>query len=185
MSKPAARLVELEASILTIRGVTVLLDTELAALYNVTPGALMQAVRRNVRRFPSDFIFQLTNQEFANLKSQTVISSLRPRHGGRRVLPYAFTEQGIAMLSSVLRSAIAAEVNIEIMRAFVRLRRASLVSRELMKLVDDLSERVDSHDQAIGDLVEAIRQLATDPPRERSRPIGFTADLDANTEGSN
>jgi len=142
----------------------------------------MQAVRRNARRFPSDFMFQLADQEVANLKSQFVISSSPPMHGGRRVRPYAFTEQGVAMLSSVLRGDTAAQVNVEIMRAFVRLRRASLVSGELMKLVEDLSERVDSHDQAIGELVEAIRQLAAGPPRERSRPIGFTADLDAGPE---
>jgi DNA-binding PadR family transcriptional regulator len=127
-------------------------------------------------------VFQLTDQEVESLKSQFVISNERKGRGGRRSNPYAFTEQGVAMLSSVLRSDTAARVNIEIMRAFVRLRRASLVSGELMKLIEDLSDRVDSHDQAIGELVEAIRQLATDPPRERSRPIGFTADLDADRD---
>jgi DNA-binding PadR family transcriptional regulator len=176
---PSTVLVNLELRILSIRDASVLLDSELAELYGVTPGALMQAVRRNIARFPDDFMFQLTDQEVANLKSQSVISSLHSGHGGRRVRPYAFTEQGVAMLSSVLRSNTAVQVNIEIMRAFVRLRRASLMSRELMKLIDDLSKRVDSHDQVIGDLVEAIRQLATTPPRERSRPIGFTADLEA------
>lgn len=99
--------------------------------------------------------------------------------GGRRYTRYAFTEQGVAMLSSVLRSATAVQVNISIMRAFVRLRRASLVSGELMKLIEDLSKRVESHDLVIGELVEAIRQLAASPPKERTRPIGFTADLDA------
>jgi hypothetical protein len=168
---------DLDSRIVLVRGFSVLLDADLAKLYHVTPGALLQAVRRNVRRFPEDFMFQLSNQEVTNLKSQTVISSSGPRHGGRRVRPYAFTEQGVAMLSSVLRGETAAQVNIEIMRAFVRLRRASLASGQLMKLVEDLSERVDSHDQVIADLVEAIRQLATSPPRERSRPIGFTADL--------
>jgi DNA-binding PadR family transcriptional regulator len=99
--------------------------------------------------------------------------------GGRRYTCYALTEQGVAMLSSVLRSTTAVRVNIAIMRAFVRLSRASLISAELMKLIEDLSERVDSHDQAIGDLVEAIRQLAESPAKERSRPIGLTVDLDA------
>ena len=148
-------------------------------LYDVTPSALLQAVRRNVDRFPGDFVFQLTNHEVTNLKSQTVISSSGSGHGGRRARPYAFTEQGVAMLSSVLRSKTAIHVNIAIMRTFVRLRRASLVSGELMKLIEDLSERIDSHDVVISELVQAIRQLASSPPRERSRPIGFTADLDA------
>ena len=116
-----------------------------------------------------------------NLKSQSVISSLGSGHGGRRSRPYAFTEQGVAMLSSVLRSETAVRANVEIMRAFVRLRRASLLSAEIMKLVEDLSNRVDSHDQVIGDIVESIRQLAVLPSRERSRPIGFTADLEADS----
>lgn len=154
-----------------------LLDSDLADLYGVAPGALLQAVRRNQERFPDDFMFQLTNQELSILKSQLVISSLQPRHGGRRVRPYAFTEQGVAMLSSVLRSPVAMQVNIEIMRAFVRLRRAALFSRELMRLIEDLSTRVDSHDEAIAELVESIRQLTESPPEARTRPIGFTADL--------
>jgi ORF6N domain len=179
MTSSSQRLTALEERILSIRGVSVLLDTDLALLYGVTPGALMQAVRRNAERFPADFVFQLGNQEVAALKSQTVISKPRPGRGGRRSSPYAFTEQGVAMLSSVLRSSTAVQVNIEIMRAFVRLRRAALVSGELMKLVDDLSKRVDTHDSVIGDLVDAIRQLASTPAKEKSRPIGFTADLEA------
>jgi hypothetical protein len=177
MNTSAARLADLDARVHSIRNSSVLLDAELAALYGVTPKALLQAVRRNAERFPPEFFFQLTNQEVSDLRSQTVTSSGRSSHGGRRIAPYAFTEQGVAMLSTVLRSKVAVQVNIEIMRAFVRLRRASLASSQLMKLVEDLSERVDSHDQVIADLVEAIRQLAMSPPRERSRPIGFTADL--------
>jgi hypothetical protein len=111
----------------------------------------MQGVRRNRRRFPSDFLFQLTNQEVANLKSQSVISSLSAGHGGRRHRNWAFTEQGVAMLSSVLRSETAVRVNIEIMRAFVRLRRAALVSAQVMALVEDLSNRVNVHDAVITD----------------------------------
>lgn len=113
------------------------------------------------------------------MKSQSVISKRQVGRGGRRSNPHAFTEQGVAMLSSVLRSETAIRVNVEIMRAFVRLRRASLLSSEIMKLIEDLSERVESHEQVIGDIVESIRQLAALPPRERSRPIGFTADLDS------
>ena len=142
MISTAKRLAEIETRIRLIRGASVLFDADLAKLYGVTVSALLQAVRRNKERFPSDFVFQLTNQELRDLKSQTVISSLESRHGGRRVRPYAFTEQGIAMLSSVLRSAVAVQVNIEIMRAFIRLRRAALVSRELMKLIEELSTRL-------------------------------------------
>lgn len=149
MHKSAANLVALETRIITVRGMSVLLDTDLARLYDVTPSALLQAVRRNLDRFPGDFVFQLTNHEVTNLKSQTVISSSGSGHGGRRARPYAFTEQGVAMLSSVLRSKTAIHVNIAIMRTFVRLRRASLASGELMKLIEDLSERVDSHDVVI------------------------------------
>jgi DNA-binding PadR family transcriptional regulator len=155
-----------------------MLDTDLAALYGVTPGALLQAVKRNRNRFPNDFVFQLSNQELANLKSQTVISSLHTKHGGRRHRNWAFTEQGVAMLSSVLRSDTAVRVNIEIMRAFVRLRRAAVVSSQLMALVEDLSKRVDTHDAVIADIVESIRQLVDPPEHGRTRPIGFTADLD-------
>lgn len=178
MPTPTVNLTAIDARIHTIRGASVLLDQDLAKLYGVTPGALMQAVRRNRGRFPADFMFQLDNQEVTVLKSQTVISKTGDPRGGRRPNPYAFTEQGVAMLSSVLRSAVAVQVNIEIMRAFVRLRRAALVSRDLMKLIEDLSMRVDSHDLAINELVESIRQLVALPAKERSRPIGFTADLE-------
>jgi hypothetical protein len=172
--EPAANI---DTRIHTIRGISVLLDSDLASLYGVSPGALLQAVRRNRKRFPPDFTFQLTSQELANLRSQFVISSLPRRHGGRRYKTFAFSEQGVAMLSSVLRSDTAIRVNIEIMRAFVRLRRAAIVSQKLMSLIEDLSARVDSHDAVISELVESIRQLVAAPARGRSRPIGFTADV--------
>jgi hypothetical protein len=167
----------IDARIVVVRGLSIILDVELAALYEVTPSALLQAVRRNRNRFPPDFLFQLSNQELANLKSQSVISSLAGAHGGRRHRNWAFTEQGIAMLSSVLRSNTAVRVNIEIMRAFVRLRRAAIVSVQVMALVEDLSKRVDVHDAVITDIVESIRQMVEGPGRRGSRPIGFTADL--------
>jgi hypothetical protein len=179
MPKFASNLVELETRIFTVRALSVMLDADLAQLYGVETKALLQAMRRNRDRFPQDFVFQLTNQEVDVLRSQIVTSKPADARGGRRYSRYAFTEQGVAMLSSVLRSSTALQANIAIMRAFVRLRRASLISGELMKLIEDLSERVDSHDQVIADLVEAIRQLAVSPARERSRPIGFTVDLDA------
>lgn len=181
MSKFAVNPDELESRIITIRGLSVLLDSDLALLYGVETKVLLQAMRRNRDRFPQDFAFQLSRQEVENLRSQFVTSSLRASHGGRRFRPHVFTEQGVAMLSSVLRSPTAIKVNISIMRAFVRLRRAALVSRELMKLIEDLSERVDAHDQVIGELVEAIRELASPPQAPRSRPIGFTADLNSDS----
>ena len=166
----------IENRILTIRGIPVMLDVELSELYEVTPGALLQAVRRNRIRFPADFTFQLTNQEVAALKSQSVISKPVGR-GGRRHRNWVFTEQGVAMLSSVLRSETAARVNIEIMRAFVRLRRAAIVSNQLMGLIEDLSKRVDLHDRVLVDIVESIRQLVEAPNSKPSQPIGFTADI--------
>jgi len=168
----------IEVRILLVRGASVMLDSDLAALYGATSGALLQAVKRNRKRFPRDFLFQLTNQELTNLKSQTVISSLGVTHGGRRHRNWAFTEQGVAMLSSVLRSDTAVRVNIEIMRAFVRLRRAAMASSQLMSLVEDLSKRVDTQDAVISDIVESIRQLVNPPAHGRTRPIGFTADLE-------
>jgi hypothetical protein len=127
MPKSATRLVELETRIFTIRGLSVLLDSDLAELYGVDTKALLQAMRRNADRFPQDFVFSLTEQEVEVLRSQIVTSKPADERGGRRYTRYAFTEQGVAMLSSVLRSATAVQVNIAIMRAFVRLRRASLI----------------------------------------------------------
>jgi len=178
MKKEALETNEADERIRTIRGVSVLLDADLAALYAVTPSALLQAVKRNSKRFPPDFLFPLSRQEVARLRSQSVISNVVPGRGGRRYQIYAFTEQGVAMLSSVLRSDTAVRVNIEIMRAFVRLRRAAMVSTQLMSLVEDLSKRVDTHDAVISDIVESIRQLVDPPASGRTRPIGFTADIE-------
>jgi hypothetical protein len=172
----------IDSQIHVIRGVSVMLDSDLAALYGVTTGVLLQAVRRNRKRFPADFMFSLTDQEFTNLRSQFVISSLSRTYGGRRYKPWVFTEQGVAMLSSVLRSDTAIRVNIQIMRAFVRLRRAAIVSGQVMALVEDLSKRVDVHDTAITDIVESIRRMVEAPGSGRSRPIGFTADIEAEFE---
>jgi ORF6N domain len=172
MSATLTAVAAIEERILTLRGRKVLLDSDLAALYGVSTGALMQGVRRNRARFPADFVFQLSNQELANLKSQFVISSFRSSHGGRRHKPFAFTEQGVAMLSSVLRSSAAIAVNIEIMRVFVRLRRAALMSEQVVGLIAELSKRVDDHDAAIKELVETIRTLI-DSPKQSRRAIGF------------
>lgn len=172
----------LESRIRVIRGLSLLLDEDLAELYGVTTGALLQAVRRNPERFPADFMIRPSNQEVSALRSQFVISNMGRGRGGRRAATYGFTEQGVAMLSSVLRSAPAVQINVEIMRAFVRLRRAGVVSRELLSMVDKLSERVDQHDAAIATLVKSLRALVRGPATDTSRPIGFTADLSEKSE---
>jgi hypothetical protein len=156
----------IERSILLIRGQKVMLSTDLAELYQVEPRVLVQAVKRNIARFPRDFMFQLTEEEYSNLKSQIVISSWG---GLRRAKPYAFTEQGVAMLSSVLRSKRAVQVNIEIMRAFVRLRRILASNADLARKLDALERKYDAQFRIVFD---AIRQLMA-PSEPKKRPIGF------------
>ncbi len=155
--------------ILTLRHQRVLLDADLAVLYGVATKVLLQAIRRNPERFPEDFMFQLNNQEFADLRSQIVTSN----RGGRRYLPYAFTEQGVAMLSSVLHSPRAIAINIEIMRAFVRLRAMASTNKELAGKLNELERKLSSHDQAIAGILDAIRRLMAPPPQPRKRSIGF------------
>jgi ORF6N domain-containing protein len=157
---------EIERSILLLRGERVLLDADLAALYGVETRALVQAVKRNRDRFPHDFLFQLSPEEFADLRSQTVMSSF---WGGRRHPPYAFTEQGVAMLSSVLKSRRAVAVNVEIMRAFIRLRRLLSAHAELARRIDELESRYDSRFRAV---FTALRQLTEGSEPEPKR-IGF------------
>ncbi|MBS0378225.1 MAG: ORF6N domain-containing protein [Proteobacteria bacterium] len=159
--------------ILVIRHQRVLLDEHLARLYGVETRSLLQAVKRNLERFPSDFMFELSAAEWSALKSQFVIS--KGGRGGRRYAPYAFTEQGVAMLSSVLNSDRAIAVNIEIMRSFVRIRRLLDADKTLARKFERLERKLASHDQAILGILAAIRQLATQVPRRRG--IGFTADL--------
>ena len=156
------------SQIYVIRGEQVMLDSDLATLYEVTTGNLNLAVRRNQRRFPEDFVFQLTAEEFEALLLQTARAKGR---GGRRTPPYAFTEQGVAMLSSVLRSDRAVRANIEIMRAFVRLRRLLASHEDLAVRLAEMEQRYDSQFQAV---FEAIRQLMR-PENRRSRRIGFGA----------
>jgi ORF6N domain len=167
-----------ERVILALRGHRAILDGDLASMYGVEPKALNQAVKRNLARFPEDFMFQLTQGERKNLRSQTVTSSgdlLRSQTvisspwGGRRHPPYAFTEQGVAMLSSVLRSPRAVQVNIEIMRAFVRLRSMLQANAELAKKLTALEKKYDSQFRVVFD---AIRELM-DPRAKPKRPIGF------------
>jgi|SRR3989338_5527655 len=157
---------QIETQILLIRGQKVMLSVHLAALYEVEPRVLIQAVKRNIERFPEDFMFQLNAEEFANLKSQIVISSW----GGARTAPYAFTEQGVAMLSSVLRSSRAIQVNIAIMRTFVQLRQMLSSNAELSRKLVALEKNYDIKFKAI---FEAIHQLMAPADPKKKRPIGF------------
>ena len=152
-------------SIFLIRGHKVMLDSDLAELYGVETGALNRAVKRNIERFPDDFMFQLTNEELGNLKCHFGTSSW----GGRRKKPRAFTEQGVAMLSSVLRSKRAVQVNVEIMRSFVRLRRMLANNAELARRIDKLEEEYDARFRVV---FQAIRELMK-PPEEPRGKIGF------------
>jgi hypothetical protein len=157
---------QIRQSIFFIRGQKVILDAHLAELYAVETRVLIQAVRRNAKRFPRDFMFQLSPREFSNLRSQIVISSL---WGGRRSAPYAFTEQGVAMLSSVLHSKRAIEVNVEIMRTFVELRRMVSDHAELAERISELEKKYDGQFQVV---FTAIRNLIE--PREKpQRRIGY------------
>lgn len=167
--------------ILALREQRVMLDADLAELYGVPTKVLVQAVKRNAQRFPADFMFQLSAEEFAALRSQSVTS--KPGRGGRRTAPYAFTEQGVAMLSSVLGSPRAIAVNIEIMRTFVRVRELAASHGDLAQRLGELEEKTAAlalqHDTfshntraQLKQVFEAIRQLMT-PPDPPKRPIGF------------
>jgi ORF6N domain len=185
MSKEIIPTEQIALRIRHFRGEKVLLDFDLAALYGVETRALNQAVRRNADRFPADFMFQLSSEETEALSqlvtpsvaghdvsnsSQIVMSSGKYR--GKRYRPYAFTEQGVAMLSSVLSSESAVKMNIAIMRAFVQLRRALETNRELARKFSELERRIDKHDAEIDAILEAIRQLMA-PPEKPRREIGF------------
>ena len=160
---------KVEEMIVFLRGQGVILDKDLARLYEVPTKALVQAVNRNRSRFPSDFTFQLTAEEFAFLRSQFVTSNVGVGHGGRRYRPYAFTEQGVAMLSSVLRSRRAIAANIEIMRAFVRLRRLVMAQAELARKLKTLERKYDARFRVV---FNAIRKLMA-PPITKSKSFGF------------
>jgi hypothetical protein len=190
MSKEIVTIEQIARRICYVRGEKVLLDVDLAALYGVTTKVLNQAVRRNRVRFPGDFMFQLTTEELRILRSQIVTSRSQgaedqaaeknssqivtssKRHGGRRYRPYVFTEQGVAMLSSVLNSDRAVGVNIAIMRAFVRLRQTLDANRELARKFDQLERRVGKHDEEIAAILETIRRLMA-PSEKPRRQIGF------------
>ena len=164
---PAERI---EQAILLMRGQKVMLDADLALLYGVPTGQLVRAVKRNADRFPEDFAFQLTRKEFTDLKCQTGTSS--SGWGGRRKLPWAFTEQGVAMLSSVLRSPRAVRVNVEIMRAFVRLRQLLASHADLARRLDELERKCREHDEQFVIVFDAIRELM-EPPQTPPAEIGY------------
>lgn len=159
-----------------IRGEKVMLDVDLAELYGVETKILKQAVRRNLNRFPSDFLFELTKEEDALLRSQIIASNIG--RGGARYLPFAFTEQGVAMLSGILNSERAISVNIAIMRTFVQMRKLMFSNAELSQRVGDLerlmNEHLEDYGSDIQDIYEALRQLMRDQDEEEPRrPIGF------------
>jgi hypothetical protein len=157
-----------------VRGEKVMLDSDLARLYGVETFNLNKAVKRNADRFPEDFMFQLTRQEAQSLRFQIGMSKAKGR-GGRRTLPYVFTEEGVAMLSSVLNSKRAVRVNIVIMRAFVKIREMLSTHKEVLKKLDELEERYERHDAQIQEIFEAIRRLIEQPVEQvpLRRQIGF------------
>ena len=176
----------IQSRILALREQRVMLDADLAQLYGVETRVLVQAVKRNLARFPEDFMFQLSAEEFGNLRSQSVISSAG--HGGRRTAPYAFTEQGVAMLSSVLGSPRAIVVNIEIMRTFVRVRALAATHGNLARRLAELEDKTEAlamnHDtfsrntrNQLKQVFDALRELMT-PPDPPKRPIGFVTPED-------
>src|SRR5262245_17325132 len=162
----------IQSLILTIRGQRVMLDSDLARIYGVTTIRLNEQFKRNRERFPEDFAFELTRQEFVHLISQIAIS--KSRRGGRRKLPWVFTEHGAIMLASVLSSPVAVQASVRVVRAFLYLREQLAVNKELAHKLAELEGRVGQHDHAIRELFEAIRQLIEPPAVEQPRrEIGF------------
>ena len=173
------RIANLESAIHLIRGHRVMLDSDLAMIYGVTAKRLNEQLKRNRPRFPDDFAFQLTVQEFTNLKSQIATSSLRSQfgtsssHGGKRKLPWVFTEHGALMLASVLNSEIAVQASVRVVRAFVRLREMVAANAQLAAKLQELERRLDSHDEGIANLFAALKQLLEPSEPTKRREIGF------------
>jgi uncharacterized protein YigA (DUF484 family) len=160
--------------ILVLRGVRVILDADLALLYGVQTRRLNEQVRRNLGRFPSEFLFRLTNHEPTSLMSQ--IATSKAGRGGTRKAPIVFTEHGAIMAAMVLNSPRAVEMSVFVVRAFVHLRKTAHGGRELDKRLDELENRVGTHDQAIREILAAIRQLTAPPETPRRKRIGFVQD---------
>ncbi|OHC61615.1 MAG: DNA-binding protein [Rhodocyclales bacterium GWA2_65_19] len=188
MSSPVVAVDTLSGRIHLVRGQRVMLDADLAELYGVATKVFNQAIKRNIDRFPADFMFQLTVEEHDSLRSQTVtldadeplrsqiVTSKTGRGRHRKYLPYVFTEHGAIMAASVLNAPRAVEMSVFVVRAFVQLRELLASSQELADRLDDLERKLSTHDQAIAGVIDAIRRL-TSVPAKPSRPIGFTADL--------
>jgi hypothetical protein len=168
---PAERIIH---SILLIRGQKVILDSELALLYGVTTARLNEQVKRNSERFPDDFMFQLVNEEYDNLKSQFATSSMG--WGGRRKLPYVFTEHGAIMAAGVLNSNKAVEVSIFVVRAFVKLRQMLAPYKDIIKKVEQLETKLQTHDKHITAIIEAIKLLMPSPEPEPKPPVGYLSE---------
>ena len=170
---PVTRIVEEKIinKIYLIRGMKVMLDFELSELYETETKQLRRQVRRNIERFPKDFMFELTTKEFADLRSQFGTSSW----GGTRYTPMAFTEQGVAMLSSVLNSSTAIKVNIQIIRVFTRMKEMVLTNKDILLKLEQLEKKVSGHDQNMQMIFEALKQLLN-PPQEPRKRIGFKPD---------
>lgn len=162
----------LAGRILMIRGQRVLLDSDLAQLYGLETKKFNQQIRRNLERFPSDFMFELATEEFETLRSQNVTSN----RGGRRYLPMVFTEHGAIMAASVLNSPRAVEMSVYVVRAFVQLRELLVDHKALAAKLAELEKRVAGHDSALAEVISALRALMAQP-QSTKRPIGFTADL--------
>ena len=165
-----ARVIRIEEMIFLIRGQRVMLDSDLAKVYGVSTLRLNEQFKRNRKRFPADFAFQLERQEFMNLMSQFAISS---SHGGRRKLPWVFTEHGALMLASVLNSAVAIDASVRVVRAFILMREQLAAHKELAGKLAELESHVSGHDQSVQDLFEAIRQLVEPAVEEKPKEIGF------------
>lgn len=161
----------IQSRILVIRGQRVLLDADLAALYGVSTKRLNEQVKRNARKFPEDFVFQLNEDEFGRLRSLSATS--KPGRGGRRHSPYAFTEHGAIQAANVLSSDAAVEMSVHVVRAFVRLRQLLINHRALSSKLDELDSRIGEHDEQIAAIVDAIRQLTAPDGPQHGRKIGF------------
>ena len=177
MSEVATIAPVVEDAIRVIRCQRVMLDSDLARFFGVTTKVLNQTLQRNFERFPADFAFQLTRVEFTNLRSQIVTSSLS--HGGRRTMPWAFTEHGVIMVASLLNSPIAVEASVRIVRTFVRMRELIVASLDLSRRLEQVELRMDKTDEHLSALFAAIRQLLDAPPSSEDREIGFHIREDA------
>jgi hypothetical protein len=181
VKKFAVSLTAVQRRIYMIRGVKVMLDEDLAGMYGVPTKRLNEAVRRNASRFPEDFMFELTRQEIETLNAEFLLRN-QPKHGGRRTAPLAFTDLGVAMLSSVLNSEFAVQANIQIMRAFVQMRELIAVQEDLVQRIDSLERGQESHGEAIRQLHAALHEFCV-PAETPRRHYGFTGPREEDVRG--